>query len=204
MSLLKRIELSVAISLVFCVVLNIISFAVTSEKIRGEILRLHVIANSDSAADQNLKLAVRDALLEAGIEIFDGSVTVQNAESKIQPEIDKLIKISEKVIRSYGFEYDVDITISTEYFSTRTYNQITLPAGEYLALRVVIGDGDGHNWWCVMFPPMCLTAADENDVLSSVLSEHEMNLVNKNPKIEPRFKIVEIFENIKRYFNEQN
>lgn len=204
MSLLKRIELSVAISLVFCVILNIISFAVTSEKIREDILRLHVIANSDSVADQNLKLAVRDALLEAGSEIFDGSVTVENAESKIKPEIDKLIKISENVIKSYGFEYDVDITISNEYFSTRTYNQITLPAGEYLALRVVIGEGEGQNWWCVMFPPMCLSAADENNILSSVLTKEEINLVNKNPKIEPRFKIVEIFENIKLYFNEKN
>lgn len=197
MSFVKKFEISISLAMITAIIFSIISFADTAKKIREDVLRLHVIAASDSEADQTLKLKVRDAILTAGADIFDGSVDVENAVKKITPKIKTLEETANKVIKENRFDYDVAITIDREYFTTRTYETVTLPAGEYLSLIVKIGEGKGKNWWCVMFPPMCISAAAEDTVLQSALNEDEINLVNRNPKIEPRFKIIEIFENIK-------
>ncbi len=197
MSFLKKLEISITFALVVSIVFSVISFSATAEEIRNDVLRLHVIAASDSKDDQALKLKVRDAILDAGAEIFDGSVNVVNAVEKITPEINNLTETAQKIVKENGFDYDVKISISEEYFTTRTYETVTLPAGEYLSLIVRIGEGKGKNWWCVMFPPMCLSAADEEDVLKSVLSDSEIRLVNSRPEFEPRFKIIELFENFK-------
>lgn len=194
MSLFKKIELSLTIGIVTSIVFSVISFAQTSERIRESVLRLHVIANSDVSVDQNLKLAVRDAIINESEEIFDGTVTVDNAVEKITPEIDNIKEIAERVVENYGFDYNVDVSIDEEYFETRTYETVTLPAGKYLSLIVRIGEGKGKNWWCVMFPPMCVSAADEEDVLKTTLSEKEFKLVNSKPEYEPRFKIIELYE----------
>lgn len=197
MKLSRRIEISVAAALVISFAASVFSFAETTGKIREDVLRLHVIANSDSAIDQNLKLKVRDELLERGSEIFDGSVNVENAVEKLSPKLPELEKIAEETVREYGFAYDVKVVIDVDYFPTKTYDYVTLPAGDYLALKVIIGSGKGHNWWCVMFPPMCLGAADAGEEIDDVLNEKEFKLVTKNPKYEPRFKILEIYESIK-------
>lgn len=197
MSFLKKLEISITFALVVSIVFSVISFSATAEEIRNDVLRLHVIAASDSKDDQALKLKVRDAILDAGAEIFDGSVNVINAVERITPKINNLTETAQKVIEENGFDYDVKITIGEEYFTTRTYETVTLPAGEYLSLIVKIGEGKGKNWWCVMFPPMCISAADEDSVLKLSLNKNEINLVNRNPKFEPRFKIIEIFENFK-------
>lgn len=201
MSLFKKLEISISVALVISFVLSIIAFAQTSKVIRNNVIRLHVIANSDSDDDQHLKLIVRDKILVSGDEIFDGSVNVDNAIDKIYPQLENLKNIAKQTINQYGYKYDVRITMEREYFSTRTYNTITLPAGEYLALKVIIGEGTGQNWWCVMFPPMCLSAADENAVLNDVLDKKSVKLLNKNPKFELRFKFIELFEEVKQTFN---
>ena len=197
MSLFRKIEISVLIGVLITVCISVAAFVKTSDKIRDEVLRLHVIANSDSSVDQNLKLRIRDKILEAGKEIFDGSVDVNSAIDKITPQINKIESAAEKEIKDSGFDYNVKVTIDKEYFTTRTYESVTLPAGDYMALRVIIGEGKGHNWWCVMFPPMCLPAADKNKEISNILSDDEIKLVEKKPKYEPRFKIVEIIESIR-------
>ena len=197
MSFVKKFEISISLAMITAIIFSIISFADTAEKIREDVLRLHVIAASDSEADQSLKLKVRDAILTAGADIFDGSVDVENAVKKITPKIKNLEETANKVIKENRFDYDVAITIDKEYFTTRTYETVTLPAGDYLSLIVIIGEGNGKNWWCVMFPPMCISAAAEDTVLQSALNEDEINLVNRNPKIEPRFKVIEIFEKLK-------
>lgn len=197
MSLFKKLRISVCVGLVVAIIFSVCSFAKTSDRIRADVLRLHVIANSDSSVDQNLKLRVRDFVLNEGREIFDGSVDVENAVEKIEPCLAELEASAQNFVKSQGFDYAVKITLSREYFTTRTYENVTLPAGKYLALRVVIGSGEGHNWWCVMFPPMCLPAANETDVIENTFSEDEIKLVERNPKYEPRFKILEIYEAIK-------
>lgn len=199
MKKIRLIEISVFAGLLIAIVFSITGFASTCEEIRGDVLRLHVIANSDSAEDQQLKLKVRDAVLEAGKNIFDGSVTRENAEEKIRNEEEKLEKAARKVIKENGFDYEVDITVTEEYFNTRTYENVTLPAGKYMAVRVLIGESIGKNWWCVMFPPLCIPASQTD--INMYLDEKEVKLVETNPKYEPRFKIVEIYESIKNYFN---
>lgn len=203
MSFSGKIRISIAIGIVTAVIFSICSFAKTSEEIRSDVLRLHVIANSDSSVDQNLKLRLRDYILEEGEDIFDGSVNVENAVKKIEPKLAELENSAETFVKNAGFDYDVKITLSNEYFTTRTYESVTLPAGKYLALRVVIGSGEGHNWWCVMFPPMCVPAADKKDEIENVFTDKEIKLVESKPKYEPRFKVVEIYEQIRETIAER-
>lgn len=192
-----KIEASLLAALLICFVLNISSFSEECRNIRSKMLRMHVIANSDSDIDQELKLKVRDAVLAEGKEIFDGSVTADDAKSKILPETERLRKAALSVIENEGFSYDVKITVGNEYFNTRTYdNSITLPAGYYTAVKVIIGEGKGHNWWCVMFPPMCLPAASKECEISDVLEKDEVKIVEGGSKYKFKFKIVEIYEKI--------
>ena len=202
MSLFKRFEISMSIALIISLSLSMLSFASLSDNICDKVLRLHVIANSDSDVDQQLKLRVRDELLLSGERYFNGSININNATEKLLPHLQDLKKIAKDTVELSGFDYDVTISLRKEYFTTRTYKDITLPAGEYLSLIVKIGEGKGKNWWCVMFPPMCVSAADENDKLATVLDDNELKLVNSNPKYEPRFKILELVESIKiKIFN---
>lgn len=204
MSLSKKIKLSVTVGIIVAILFSICSFAKTSEEIRSDVLRLHVIANSDTSVDQNLKLRLRDYILQEGKDIFNGSVNVENAVEKIEPVLPELEKSAKAFVNQAGFYYDVKISLSNEYFTTRTYETVTLPAGKYLALRVVIGSGEGHNWWCVMFPPMCVPAADKKDEIENVFSEKEIKLVESKPKYEPRFKVVEIYEQLKEIISEKS
>lgn len=204
MSLSKKIKISITVGIVVAILFSICSFAKTSEEIRSDVLRLHVIANSDTSVDQNLKLKLRDYILQEGKDIFNGSVNVENAVKKIEPVLPELEKSAKAFVNQAGFDYDVKISLSNEYFTTRTYETVTLPAGKYLALRVVIGSGEGHNWWCVMFPPMCVPAADKKDEIENVFSEKEIKLVESKPKYEPRFKVVEIYEQLKEIISEKS
>lgn len=204
MSLSKKIKISITVGIVVAILFSICSFAKTSEEIRSDVLRLHVIANSDTSVDQNLKLRLRDYILQEGKDIFNGSVNVENAVEKIEPVLPELEKSAKAFVNRAGFDYDVKISLSNEYFTTRTYETVTLPAGKYLALRVVIGSGEGHNWWCVMFPPMCVPAADKKDEIENVFSEKEIKLVESKPKYEPRFKVVEIYEQLKEIICEKS
>lgn len=196
MSFFKKLRLTVIISLIISIILSNISFASACEYVRENVLRLHILAASDSEADQTLKLKVRDALLKEGADIFDGSVDIDSAEEKIRPKIPFLESVAHRIINENGYDYDVKITLKREFFKTRTYGKTTLPAGRYLALRVIIENGEGHNWWCVMFPPLCLPAAVGADT-EAVLGKKGTRLVSKNPKYEPRFKIVEIIEELR-------
>ena len=204
MSLSKKIKISVTVGIIVAILFSICSFAKTSEEIRSDVLRLHVIANSDTSVEQNLKLRLRDYILQEGKDIFNGSVNVENAVEKIEPVLPELEKSAKAFVNQAGFDYDVKISLSNEYFTTRTYETVTLPAGKYLALRVVIGSGEGHNWWCVMFPPMCVPAADKKDEIENVFSKKEIKLVESKPKYEPRFKVVEIYEQLKEIISEKS
>ena len=192
-----RIEISLLVALIICGVLNINAFSQQCESIREKMLRMHVIANSDSEEDQQLKLKVRDAVLLAGEKVFDGSITATEAKEKITPYIDYLENTALETIKNEGFDYNVKITVEKEYFNTRTYeNSVTLPAGYYTAVKVIIGEGKGQNWWCVMFPPMCLPTAVAECEISDVLTDDETEIVTETDKYKFRFKIVEILEEI--------
>lgn len=185
----------VAVVTVVAAVFSVVSFASGCAEVRRDVLRLHVVGASDSEFDQSLKLKVRDAVLEKGGELFDGTVTADEAEKIITPRIDELKAVAEEVLKENGCDYKVDITVGEEYFTTRCYENFTMPAGVYTAVRVNIGSAEGQNWWCVMFPPLCLPAASAD--ADAFFTDEEMKIVSASPKYEPRFKIVEIYESIK-------
>ena len=185
----------VAVVTVVAAVFSVVSFASGCAEVRHDVLRLHVVGASDSEFDQSLKLKVRDAVLEKGGELFDGTVTADEAEKIITPRIDELKAVAEEVLKENGCDYKVDITVGEEYFTTRCYENFTMPAGVYTAVRVNIGSAEGKNWWCVMFPPLCLPAASVE--ADAFFTDEEMKIVSSSPRYEPRFKIVEIYESIK-------
>lgn len=193
----RKLELSVLCGLIIAVLLSITSFGASCKHIRNAVLRMHVIANSDSAEDQAVKLKVRDAVLAAGKDVFDGSVTAADAETVLDSEKQVLQTAAETVLRENGFDYGVRVEIGKDFFNTRTYDgKVTLPAGEYEAVRVILGEGNGQNWWCVMFPPLCLPAAEADAEIGDVLPKNEAEITERNPRYEARFKIIEIFEKL--------
>ena len=157
-------------------------FAYNCSRVRSDVLRMHVIANSDSDGDQALKLKVRDAVLERGAELFDGTVTADEAKAKIEPQKAELEAAAREVIEREGYDYPVSVNVVNEYFATRCYGSLTMPAGRYTAVKVVIGEGAGHNWWCVMYPALCFTdmtggvlGPESEDQLHGVLSDDTYN-----------------------------
>ncbi len=200
---LKAIDLSVFLTLIICIVATV-SFENSCKGIREEILRLHVIANSDEDYDQELKLKVRDAVLMSGKTIFSGSEDIISAQGKISEHTEQLKNSATETINSLGYDYDVKIELKRSYFPTRVYDNITLPAGYYKAVRIIIGEGKGKNWWCIMFPPLCLPAATDNrELISEYLNEKEMDIVTSSPKYEVRFWLIEKYYDLKnRYFVE--
>ncbi len=198
---MKRLEISVLLSLVFSVLLSICALNTECSEIRGSVLRLHVLANSDSSDDQALKLKVRDRLLSISGEIFSGAKSREEAAAAAQASLGRLQREAEDVIAASGCDYPVSVSLENCYFNTRTYDNITLPAGQYQALRVVIGKGEGHNWWCVMFPPLCVSpASDDETELSDVLSSEQLELV-EGDGYEIKFKCVEVYEEVVQYLS---
>ena len=194
---LKPIDITVFLTLIICIIATI-SFENDCKGIREDVLRLHVIANSDEDYDQELKLQVRDALLISGEKVFSGSEDIISAEKSIADKKDVLLNTAEETITNLGFDYDVKIELARSYFPTKTYGELTLPAGYYKAVRVIIGEGKGKNWWCIMFPPLCLPAATDNkEVMGDFLSDKEMDIVTSDPKIEVRFWLIEKYYELK-------
>lgn len=190
-------SLSILLVFLFVTIFSFTSFANECDEIRQSVLRLHILANSDSKEDQALKLKMRDAVLKEGSDIFNNASDRETAQQRIEKNSDRLVAIAKRVIKENGYDYDVQIKFSNEFFNTRTYDDVTLPAGMYDAVRILIGSGEGKNWWCVMFPPMCLPAAESSAQIDDVLTKNEVKIVKSNPEYEVRFKIVEVFEKIK-------
>ncbi len=181
------------------------AFAYNCSRVRSDVLRMHVIANSDCSADQQLKLMVRDAVLERGAQLFDGTVTADEARRKIEPHKAELEAAAREVIERAGYDYPVSVNVVNEYFATRRYGSLTMPAGRYTAVKVVIGEGAGRNWWCVMFPPLCLPAAqDRGGNLDAFFDDGELKVVESSGRYEPRFKIVEIIEKLREKTSFEN
>ncbi len=158
--------------------------------LRKSVLRLHILANSDSEYDQNLKIKVRDALLES--DILAGADSLESAEKIAQDNLDRIIETAEDVLSENGCNLPVSAEIADVEFDERVYGDITMPSGEYRALRVKIGSAEGKNWWCVMYPPLCIPAAcevEEDKSAEEVFSESELDIMYHPKKYEVRFAI---------------
>ncbi|AIS53412.1 stage II sporulation protein R [Thermoanaerobacter kivui] len=178
--------------------------ALQKEDLSRKLIRFHVIANSDSQQDQQLKLKVRDAILFNLNPKFEKAKSVKESEKIIKENLDEIKKIAQEEILNDGKNYDVKVMYGKYDFPTRYYGAITLPAGSYNALKVVIGNGEGKNWWCVMFPPLCfidithgITDSKAKEEMAKYLTKDEMEIIESD-KTEIKFKIAEILE---KYYN---
>ena len=177
-----------------------------SKGYKDKLIRFHVLANSDSDEDQELKLKVRDEIIKYLQPMLKQSKSLEQSEQIILSESENIKNIGENIIKENGYTYEVEVKLEYNNFPAKQYSNIVLPAGEYKALRILIGEAKGKNWWCVMFPPLCFV--DENngvidketdEKLRSVLTEEEYNLISednieKTKDVKMKFKIVEIIE----------
>lgn len=161
-------------------------------------MRIHILANSDSAADQSLKYCVRDRVLEQCSAYFDDCESKDEAVTITRDHLDEIERAAEREIRRQGFDYSVEAQVGQAYFDTRYYDDFTMPAGWYDSLRLTIGDGGGKNWWCVMYPALCVGAACE-DKMKEELSDGEYRVVTSD-KLDFRFKLVEYWQDFCNLF----
>ena len=178
---------------IISVLLSFVNFAGKCDKISENVFRLHIIANSDSRDDQELKLKVRDRILnDFGKELMYIE-DLETSKKIVECNLEKIRAIAKEEIEKNGYDYEVSACITDMYFDTRKYGKISLPAGYYNAIRITIGNANGKNWWCVMFPPMCVPAAKGEHELENVLENEEKSIVFNETQYEAKFKILELF-----------
>lgn len=170
-------------------------------EIYDSVLRLHVLANSDSDTDQALKLCVRDRVTELISELCTNCQTLDETRDIIEENIDAIGIATEQEIRAQGFDYPLEVRLCEEEYPQRTYASLCFPSGKYLSLQVRIGAADGQNWWCVLFPPLCLEAAsgassNEDAFISVGLTSDQYKIITESqtPVYEARFKFLEMLE----------
>lgn len=191
----KKLFIFVPVFLCAVIAITAITPVITvSEDISSKVFRLHILANSDSDEDQALKLKVRDKILSVSEDLYGNCSSVEDAVNISKKNIKLFKETAQKVIAFYGYEYDTRVYVTKEYFNTRVYDDFTLPAGIYDSLKIEIGEGKGHNWWCVMFPSVCLSGC--TDDFDETLTPEEQEMI-KSGKYIVRFKAVEIYEKIK-------
>jgi stage II sporulation protein R len=182
-------------------------FIASAGSVREEVVRLHILANSDSFLDQGVKLKVRDALLQRNKELLLQGTDKESAHVYFLQHKQELLETACDVLKENGFQYGAEITLTTEYYETRKYEELTFPAGEYLSLRVILGEGKGKNWWCVMFPPLCVPAAGDVTADAATSEEYfspsEEKLVDSGNKYIVKFKLLEIYEELKMKINKE-
>ena len=206
-SIFYRILLVLLLLIVFVCFSAYFYVTAVSSGISDSVFRLHVIANSDSDEDQALKLKVRDSLLEYMKSLCSSTSSKEEAMRIANEHIDDFTKIAQDVIAQNGYNYSVDVSVGSCDFPTKEYGDVALPAGTYDALRVKIGSASGHNWWCVMFPPLCfvdvssgIVPDESKEILHDTMSDEEYDLVtssDSDSELTFKFKLVEFFENFR-------
>lgn len=226
MKKVKHLLLILVLLITTICILNVYSSQVM-EDLKGNIVRLHVVASSDNADDQELKLCVRDSVVEYTNKILESCDSSQEAYRILDRNKNEIERIAKETVRSKGYDYDVDVSLGIFEFPTKDYGNIILPNGEYTSLKITIGEGLGQNWWCVLFPPLCFVNANVNaeeleqpsdndnrndnnessnpkvseqgkDALKENLSKTSYDVIEKpNNGVKFKFKIVEVIENAK-------
>lgn len=203
-SIFKRFCLVFILLFIYTIMCAFSYVNAVSTNIQDSVFRLHVIANSDSSKDQDLKYIVRDDVLEY-INLISKNATSKNEVIDLaNKNINEIQKIAQETIYNNGYNYSVKISIGNFAFPTKTYGDISFPAGLYDALKIEIGEAKGQNWWCVMFPPLCfvdvtsgIVPEESKDTIKENLSQEEFSLLSQNTEyINFKFKIVEMFQNI--------
>ncbi len=204
MKKIKNLLIIILLLFIYCIICAFSYVNAVSTDIQNSVFRLHVIANSDSDEDQNLKYIVRDKVLEYISSISNSSMTKDEVIALANENINEIQKIAENTIHENGYNYSVKLNIGNFSFPTKKYGDITFPAGFYDALKIEIGEAKGHNWWCVMFPPLCfvdvtsgIVPEESKQTIRDNLSEEEYKLLSENSgNMNFKFKIVEMFQDI--------
>lgn len=196
----KSAEAALAFGLICACMLSVSRFNAACDDLRTNVLRLHIIANSDSDEDQELKLKVRDKILEKTGVLFSDSTDLESAEKTVSESLSEFEEIANAVIAENGYDYTAEASLGDSYFETREYEDFTLPAGNYRSLIINLGKGEGKNWWCVVFPAVCIPAASDAE-LSDTVTEKSAAVAENPQKYILRFKTVEIYEKIKKSIN---
>ena len=205
-SVFKRLIIVLLLLILFIFISAISYVSAVSNNIANGVFRLHVIANSDSPEDQNLKYIVRDELIKYMNTLAKDCTSKQEVIEIAQNNISNFENIAKKTIKDNGFNYNVTVEIGNFDFPTKTYGDITLPAGTYDSLKIKIGKSEGQNWWCVMFPPLCfvdvttgIVPEESKKEMKEAMPEEEYSLISNtnNSEVNFKFKLIEFFENIK-------
>ena len=203
----KKFQKAMALILTLCsliLLLGILPVHGESE-IYENVLRLHVLANSDSEEDQALKLKVRDAVLLKSEELFADCETREDAIEVTKQNLSVLEATALETLRAEGSDHSVRVELGEEVYPTRNYESFCFPAGSYLSLRIILGEGEGQNWWCVLYPPMCLSAAsakssqsDEAITVGFTGEQYRVITETDAPRYRVRFRLLEVFEEAMR------
>jgi len=191
---------AVAGALAICLTLSVCELHGTCESVRENVVRLHILANSDSAEDQELKLKVRDAVLAASADWQEVAATPDEALALAEERLPQLQAVAEATVAAEGYDYPVKAEVCRMYFTTRQYDTVTLPAGQYDAVRLSIGAGEGQNWWCVMYPPLCVGAATDRKQATALWSDRQQDLVDGGDRYVVKFKVVEWVQSLLSLF----
>lgn len=202
---MKKIEIAMLVGMVISVFsAGFCGFAEDYDNMTDKLFRLHILANSDSEADQSLKLEVRDAVLGNCSYLFEDCTNAEQSAAVAEENMDIIQKVAQQTIDENGSDYSVNCEVTEMYFDERVYDSATVPAGEYSALRITIGEAKGKNWWCVMFPPLCIpVASDMGETLEAcdgIFTEEEIEMLKNPETFECKFYILELFDKMKKHF----
>lgn len=195
---MKLLFRSFCCAMIISCLLSLTGFGAACQDIGDNVLRLHILANSDSEHDQNLKLRVRDGITDYMSKLFSESASKEEALKTAKEHTDDIARKSEEILIQNGCTDSVSVSVLNMPFDTRCYDDFSLPAGYYDAVRIVIGEGKGHNWWCVLYPAVCVPAAECS--ICDELNDTERNIVTESDRYVIRFKIAEIFTSLYSMF----
>ena len=192
---ITNIEISILFGLITAILMSFFGCLKQTENLEKNVLRLHILANSNSKEDQSVKLKVRDEILK-NFDFNTYNNDINKSKQKIRSELKEIEAVAKKTLEKEGFDDSVKASLEKTYFDTREYKDFSMPAGVYDALKIEIGNAKGKNWWCVMVPSMCVPAASEKQKAINTFNDGEKDLITKGNKTEIRFKSIEIFKNI--------
>ncbi len=179
-------------------------FAASSGLLSTQVMRLHVLANSNSPKDQQMKLKVRDAVLKEAAKWYEGAASLEEANCAVCTHLQSIEKAAEDLLREEGVREEVSVCVGDRYFSTRSYENLRLPAGKYRTLEVRLGEGKGRNWWCIVFPALCLPGAgarQEEETVLSGIPQAQRKEFQSSGGYEVKFKLLEWYEAMKGFFD---
>ena len=195
----KKLFVFLPLLLIFTLLFGSLSYTNdASNDISTKVLRMHVLANSNSINDQKLKIAVKNNILKSTQELFTDCDNLEESIEIAQSNTELIKASAQEVIKKYNKNYDVKVYVDNEFFDVREYKDFTLPSGNYNTVKIVIGEGKGKNWWCVMYPAVCISAC--SDDFDKALTKEEKKLITSKKYI-PKFKILEIINKIKNKIN---